>query len=144
MGQSDKQAAPVAASPALAPSAPAAEAKPAQRYLLCRGRSTTRGKYRGILETDATTGESVSLYWSQQEIEVVLTESAYKECQSDPEIVVVSIREVTAEEAAAHVRGPVVAGELARAEALSTEALEAEIARRKAAQVIAAKHGRGN
>ena len=86
----------------------------------------------------------MSIFWNTQEIELALPESAYLECQSDPEIVVVAIREISAEDAAAHVRGPVVAGELAKLESASTEALEAEIARRRAAKAIAGRNGKGN
>lgn len=131
-----------AASPVLAASP--AETKAPMRFFLCRGRSTTRGKYRGVIETDPSTGEGVSIFWNTQEIELALPESAYLECQSDPEIVVVAIREISAEDAAAHVRGPVVAGELAKLESASTEALEAEIARRRAAKAIAGRNGKGN
>ena len=144
MAGADKTVAQASQPAAPAPTSAGSPAKGGTRYFLCQGRSTTRGKYRGLLEVDAETGDGVSIYWSTQQIEVILTETALRECQADPEIVVVPIREVTAEDAAAHVRGPVVAGELAKLETASTEALEAEIARRKAAQAIAAKNGRGN
>lgn len=126
------------------PSAPVGE-----RYYLVQGRAAilrqnATGKYRGLLSVDPDTGDGVSIYWTKETKEIALSEATLRECQADPEILVVPILEITKAEAEAHVAGPAVAAELAKVESLSVEALEAEIARRKAAAAIAAKNGRGN
>lgn len=126
------------------PTAPVGE-----RYYLVHGRAAilrqnATGKYRGLLSVDPDTGDGVSIYWTKETKEIALSEATLRECQADPEILVVPIREITKAEADAHVAGPAVAAELAKVEGLSVEALEAEIARRKAAAAIAAKNGRGN
>lgn len=120
-----------------APAAPAAPPPPVERpFLLVRGRSVGSGKYRGQLkpaDLGQMSGDTRSVFWpGNAEQEVVLTPSAFRECQEDPEIVVVRIRDLTAEEAAAHVQGPVAAEEGIDASQLSDEALEAELQRRRA------------
>lgn len=121
-----------------APSKPAASA---ERFFVCTGRGPARGKFRGQI-AKSSDGEGISVYWSENPVEVVLTQSAIDECRKDPEIVLLVGNEISAEDAEKHVAGPVVARELVDMSLASTEALEAEVARRKAAKLIASRSGR--
>jgi len=112
-----------------------------ERFFVCTGRGPARGKFRGQI-AKSTDGEGISVFWSENPIEVVLTQSAIDECRKDPEIVLLVGNEISAEEAEKHVAGPVVARELVDMSLASTEALEAEVARRKAAKLIASRSGR--
>lgn len=124
-----------------AASAPSKPAASAERFFVCTGRGPARGKFRGQI-AKSSDGEGISVYWSENPVEVVLTQSAIDECRKDPEIVLLVGNEISAEDAAKHVAGPVVARELVDMSLASTEALEAEVARRKAAKLIASRSGR--
>lgn len=140
---------PVAAQPQ--PAGPMAEviaaanapskAPPAERFFVCQGRGPARGKFRGQI-AKSSDGEGISVFWGESPLEVVLTQDAIDECRKDPEIVLLVGNEISAEDAAKHVAGPVVARELVDMSLASTEALEAEVARRKAAKLIASRSGR--
>lgn len=117
------------------------KAPPAERFFVCTGRGPARGKFRGQI-TKSSDGEGISVFWNESPLEVVLPQSAIDECRKDPEIVLLVGNEISAEDAAKHVAGPVVARELVDMSLASTEALEAEVARRKAAKLIASRSGR--
>jgi hypothetical protein len=105
------------------------------KYFLVRGSGPKRGKYCGVIaEGKAMEPETRSVYWTNQQQDVVLPASAVTECQADSEITVVVIRELTAEEAAAHHNGPLTVQQDLDLAGVSTDALEAALARRKAAE----------
>jgi len=90
-----------------------------------------RGRYRGLLEPGTDGGPGKTVYWTKKQQELVLPESALKECQQDPEILVVVLREVSPEEAAQIAAGAVQAAESEQLAGVSVEALQAELLRRK-------------
>jgi hypothetical protein len=89
-----------------------------------------RGRYRGLLEAGDVGKPGRSVFWTKSQQDVVLTESALRECQADPMIVVVVLREVSDEEAAKIAAGEVAAAQAEQLGGLSDEALEAELVRR--------------
>lgn len=106
------------------------------KLFLCRGRGPERGKYRGLVQTMGTLSpEGKSIFWGKETQEVALPESAVLECENDPEIVIVRVREMSAEEAAEHVQGPVAAQQAVDISMASAEQLQAEMARRGIAPV---------
>lgn len=105
------------------------------KYFLVRGSGPKRGKYCGVIaEGGPMVPETRSVFWTNRQQDVVLPESAVHECQADSEITCVVIRELSAEEAAAHHNGPLTAQQDLDLAGVSTDALEAAIARRKAAE----------
>lgn len=105
------------------------------KYFLVRGSGPKRGKYCGVIaEGKPMEPDTRSVFWTNVQQDVVLPESAVHECQRDSEITVVVIRELTAEEAAAHHNGPLTAQQDLDLAGVSTDALEAALARRKAAE----------
>jgi hypothetical protein len=107
-----------------------------ERYFLVRGRGPKRGKFCGVIaEGKPMEPDTRSVYWTDNEQEVVLPASAVEECKRDKEITCLVVRELSAEEAAAHHNGPVTAQQDLELAAIPTEALEAALARRKAAEV---------
>lgn len=105
------------------------------KYFLVRGSGPKRGKYCGVIaEGKPMEPDTRSVFWTNVQQDVVLPASAVAECQADAEITCIVVRELTAEEAAAHHNGPLTAQQDLDLAAVSTDALEAALARRKAAE----------
>lgn len=132
----------------VADKAPDAKAPPAERYVLVRGSTNSpKGKWRGAVEAapgGAMMPDTTSIFWPPKKSQdVILTESALRECQGDSEISVIVVREASEDEFREFMRGQAVAAELVSALSdAPTDALERELSRRRQVEAAGKKAGR--